>query len=246
MNNRKKVRRTRKTKEAKIEAPVEEKQTATEVMPAKEIKAASSTAESIKVTRDYRKWVWLSLGGLCFVSGLGISILWITFLPLNHILGFSGLGLMGAGGYLLWNRIITKGERDKRIAIVKGEKPSNNYPANTCNITVEMVNGKWIPKLIEFVQMDNPAGPWQYVEELKNYYCFNQVWEKNGETVVKPLQLQENRSGLTPRELIVPVKRAHFEDWMKSLNQMSMLQKIAPGILLIAMLILVIAIIAVE
>jgi len=203
---------------------------------------------SLNVTRSWRfPWVWVVASSLAILSGAGIVIAWYILIPKEAFIGVLGIGIVSAGIYLGWAKAIKAMlHPENDVVIVQDKRKKLEHPANVVNIKVKQAGPLWQPDAIEFTWEESPTGAMREITNLKRFFWFNYVYQNEDGTVeTKPVALPDNQSGLTPKELIIPVDRYSFRSWLGAFRDYS-LQKLATGALIVIIALEVVTLLAIN
>jgi hypothetical protein len=179
--------------------------------------------QTTKLVRRFTWWKIYSGGAL---SALGVLfVVLYSISPENMFFAVLLIACLGGGGVLLFQGIKSGGDVEYKL------KKQATGPVNAIILK---------PKTMELTWIDDPDGfPMTVKNNGKDWYLYI---EKDG--VIQPYQLPDSMEYYDPGEYAnvteMPAHKKLFE------RQMTLLEQLTPGFLAIGMIIVVVALIAIE
>lgn len=220
------------------------------VTPAPSPAQASAPTPAKERTRAVRVWNiswWKILLGLacCAVGIFGIAMYAGT---MNMFMGMVAVVGLVPGVFLIYYGF--KNRKESGYQFVSGKKPPYTGKENTILITAhwDSTEQRAIPESIDFTTYDEAdIPPGAHMHLLRNtgkhyYELYNIINDKGeqvddkGKRIYKPVVMPDKKL-ITPEAYVIPSNMQPYKDYMEY-NPPSAFQKIASGVLIIAMLVI--------
>lgn len=192
---------------------------------------------NIKKRLPLKHWIWLITGIIAVIVGIYCALLW------SHdrsviILAVPSVGLLPGGLYVIFRSIKAMYQGSNEMTIIgnvsdgDGRKQDNKKP-NVLMITVHKDGDKYRPGIVEFVNKNIGSDyiPQQFLNDGNYYY----VCDNDSNHLVLP----EPRY-FTPTEMAKVLRMDAQKESPMFKSRPTMLENLAPGALVIAIVILAI------
>ena len=210
-------------------------------LPTPEPTVIPEQATPIKVKRIWNiSWWKVILGAICLLVGIIGVMIYVG--SMNMFAGVLAVIGLTPGAFLVYYGFKNKKESGYQFA--SGKKGQHTGKENTIFIKAEWDSERQaaIPVNIDFVETpDNkiPAGAHPHLlrNNGKHYYViYNPIDAKTGKEFPNKAVIMPDKKLITPEAFVIPSNMQAFKEYMQ-FNPPSAFQKIASGILILAMII---------
>jgi hypothetical protein len=180
--------------------------------------------------------VWkVIVGGVLLIPAVILILMYLNN-PTNYFLTIAIVALLGPGAYLIYTGISK--EHSGYTIMANGKKPTGNENCIVWYARTNPHTGRDVPyaHIVTHIEQKH-IPPTARLKLVRNWNKHMYELTFNTETKkLEPTILPDTRP-LTPQLYVLPAAMQAFKDW-HDFSPASMLQKVAPGILIAAMIVI--------